>query len=178
MMNFKGILSIGLLITIVFACGEDESAIDGPLEQVEKAESNDANQDSFLKTVKIEFLIVDSVSENYKIGYTEYDEEFKLYYFPHIISSTDTMKIPDFNAGCDRAYDLSPDGEYMMVGELDIGWVGEGEDKFLHDRYGCMIIDLKAAKIMNYMDGDCAGQWNELNQWIVEPDAEVIWPEK
>lgn len=61
----------------------------------------------------------------------------------------------------------SPDGSHLVMEGIIKGYVYSGEkDSVLHENYGCVIVDIKRARVVQYLTADCDGSWNKSNEWI------------
>jgi hypothetical protein len=131
------------------------------------------------------------ISKDWAILYLEYNKEFELWYKPHIINfnTKDTVRIAGFcyddndcydgspqmvNGGCfdygecysfgsHLSYNVSPNLRYVLLDNVNIGFMDDGT---LHGVHKCILVDIKKAKLYHRMQGMACGlQWNNKNNY-------------
>ncbi|WP_299253242.1 hypothetical protein [uncultured Cytophaga sp.] len=105
----------------------------------------------------------------FKIIFLEYNNEFKMWYYPKLIINNDTLQIKDLpiENGSELSIDKSPNGKYFVLDNIIKGYVEDDNgNKILHENYTCVIINVKEAKVEQFLQSECDGVWNERNEWI------------
>ena len=105
-----------------------------------------------------------------------YDTAFGLWYNSRILYKGDTLKIKGYDTkrfGSYLQFARSSNGRYVIMDMIDAGYAETGTEKFKHQVYYCVIIDLKRRCVLKTMQSDCDGDWNIRNQWVAH--GEVIF---
>ncbi|MCL2183720.1 MAG: hypothetical protein FWB85_09660 [Chitinispirillia bacterium] len=114
------------------------------------------------------------ISEKQAILYREYNGTLGLWYKPYIVNfdKKDTIEIPllhddDYNRGSELYCGVSPNLRYVILDYIDKGYaVPEDGEPFLHDKYYCVVADVKNANFLRLLEStDCAGEWDEKNNF-------------
>lgn len=92
-----------------------------------------------------------------------------LYQQPRIKTKQTLRKIDGFdehNFSSSRIR-LSPNGYFLMLEHIIKGYIQQsGNDSVFHENYGCVIVDLRKVKVVDYLQSNCDGSWNSNNEWI------------
>jgi hypothetical protein len=112
-------------------------------------------------------LAVTHLTKDVQLGFKSYSKKFKLYYSPGIIKKGKIYAIKGFenSRGCDLLFSLSPNKKYIVITAYEIGYVGSGKEKFLHENSFCYIVSLASSEVKRQMQSDCGGEWDGKNQW-------------
>lgn len=125
---------------------------------------------AFAKTSRshAKYVTIVKITGNINIGYKKYDKKFKVYYDPMLLKNGKSFLITglDKNKACDVPTSLSPNKKYCILPVYEIGYVGSGKDRFLHENSFCYLINIETCKVELQLQSDCGGEWNEKNQWM------------
>jgi len=111
------------------------------------------------------------VSEYFSVLYKRYDNDFKLWYDPHIIrlKEKDTIKIAKFSYenGSELNLRVSPNKRFVVLDNIIKGYIEDGDEKTLYENYLCDIIDLEqSAVIVGSIQTHCGGTWDKDDKWV------------
>ncbi|WP_118975793.1 hypothetical protein [Taibaiella koreensis] len=109
------------------------------------------------------------LKDGYTLVFLEKEQKANLYRQPRINAEGLVRKIKgyDDNNFSSSRVKISPDGAYLVMENIIKGYVHPSQtDSLLHENYGCVIIDLKKAEVVHYLQSDCDGAWNKNNEWV------------
>ena len=124
---------------------------------------------SQLVNQKLKVKNITIISNEYKLGFLEYNNNFSLYKKPIIIVAKKKYKILGYdnsNFSDGNIIGISPNKKYIVLDYIIKGYANDGINKEMHENYLCVIIDLNQHKVVLQMQSDCGGEWNEQNQWV------------
>lgn len=112
------------------------------------------------KTIKL--------SKGISLGFGRFNSKTGLYYHPRIIQGGRVLKITGYDEdnGSDEEIKVAPNKRFFMMGHIIKEYVKEGKKRKLHENYLCVLIDIKRAKVVKYMQTDCGGEWSKGNEWV------------
>lgn len=108
------------------------------------------------------------ISKGYEFAFTTMDSEFNMLRDPVILVDGVPHTIKD-HSGASSMYSfisVSPDKRYIIIDDIIIGYAEDGETRFLHENYMCVVVDVKSQQIVASFQGACAGEWNNQNEFI------------
>lgn len=110
------------------------------------------------------------LTDNYKLVFRDYNDEFKLWKYPLIIKNQkDSLKIQGWQDeyGSELFIKLSPNKKYFLIDAIVKGFVYSSEgDSVLQENYFCLIVDIAGSTIKHSMQEHCSGSWNERSEWV------------
>lgn len=121
-------------------------------------------------------LAIISLTKSCKLGFGEYDKEFKLYKKPFILKEGKRYKIQGYdneNYSGGQILSISPNKKYIVLDYISKGYVDDGVNKTLHENYLCVIVDVMKRKVVTELQEDCGGSWNKQNRWV--NDGKVVF---
>ncbi|WP_143059190.1 hypothetical protein [Chitinophaga arvensicola] len=110
-----------------------------------------------------------TLKKGYLLVFLEKVQGANLYRQPRIKLGRTLRKIKgyDDNNVSSPVLKVSPDGSYLAMDHIIMGYVYRSEkDSVYHENYSCVIVDLKKAAVIRYLQSDCDGAWDENRKWI------------
>lgn len=109
------------------------------------------------------------LGKTYTLVFLNKEANSSLYKQPRLKSRAGLKAITGFEEqNCaSKKVKLSPDGRYATMDHITRGYVMESErDSVFHENYSCVIVDLKQAKVVQYLQSECDGAWNKKSEWV------------
>jgi len=114
-----------------------------------------------------EFLNIQRVNDTLNIGYGAYNAEFDGYFHPYLLAPSDTIAMEGFDENLVNLFEVSPNGKYLFLESISIGWVYESEeDSILHDRWEGVMFGLEEREVVFTCHYNCGNSWNEHQFWM------------
>jgi hypothetical protein len=94
----------------------------------------------------------------------------ELWYEPRIVDfdRNDTLKIKglSYENGFESFVSLSPNEQYVVIDNIIKGYVETPTGRELHENYKCVLIDLFSARVLDFWQSECSGEWDENSNWV------------
>jgi len=119
--------------------------------------------DSFTDSIKVIHY------EEFQLVFTQFNKEFRLWYSPKLVVNTDTLLIEGLanENGSELSISKSPNGNFFVMDNIIKGYVEDGNgEKILHENFTCIIVNVKEAKVIQNLQSECDGSWNNQNEWV------------
>lgn len=97
-----------------------------------------------------------------------FNREFRLWYQVRIVIKRDTFAIEDLFADNGSEFDIrpSPDRRYFVIDNLIKGYLEDDDgNRELHEKYKCVIVDVRRKAVVHEMQSDCGGNWDKAGRW-------------
>ncbi len=118
------------------------------------------------------------ITDQIELIFLTYNEEFNLYSDPRLIKNGVTSKIKGYDdddqyTGIDSInIKISENKHYVKMDAIIKGYVEISDnERWLHENYQCVIIDIKKSKVVWSGVQKCDGEWKG-NQWISHEQVE------
>ena len=117
------------------------------------------------------------INEQEELIFLTYNKEFDLYSDPRLIKNEITSKIEGYDddqyTGIDSIdIKISDNKHYVKMDAIIKGYVEISDnERWLHENYQCVIIDIKKSKVVWSGVQKCDGEWKG-NQWISHEQVE------
>lgn len=92
-----------------------------------------------------------------------------LFYKPRLLYNGEEKKIEGYNDEnfSGREVSLSPGKKYLKMDHIVKGYIARNTtDSVLYENYGCVIVDIKKAVVLEYFQSACDGNWNKNEEWV------------
>jgi len=112
--------------------------------------------------------------KEFQLVFTQFNKDFNMWYSPKLIVANDTLSIQDLPTenGSELSIRKSPNGKFFVLDNIIKDYVDDGSgNEILHENYACVIINVKEAKVEEYLQSECDGAWNDQNEWVSSGDV-------